>query len=232
MSTGQGLVVEGLEWSFSAEEAPFIRVPDLKIDAGNVVALTGPSGSGKSTLLFLLAGLERVPRGRIAWGDRDLARMSDRERDAWRRHSLGLVFQDFQLVPELSALENVLLPVTFERWSVPQKTRARALGLLEHLGVGRVSARANSLSRGEMQRVAIARALLAGPPILLADEPTASLDAANEDAVSTLLLDAVRNEGVTLVIATHHRAVRDRADRVVELSHGAVAASYVQGAGA
>jgi putative ABC transport system ATP-binding protein len=220
---GCRLLVDGLEWSFAVGEDPFLRLDRLELRAGDVVSLTGPSGAGKSTLLFLLAGLERVTRGRVLWGETDLAAMDEGSRDRWRRRSLALVFQDFQLIPELSALENVLLPLTFEGWSIPSAARERALGLLERLGVARFSSRAASLSRGEMQRVAVARALLKKPEILLADEPTASLDSANEEAVSTLLVEAAREEGATTIIATHHRSVRDRADRVIELSHGALA---------
>jgi putative ABC transport system ATP-binding protein len=132
------------------------------------------------------------------------------------------VFQDFQLVPELTALENVLLPLTFERWSVPRDDRRRAAGLLERLGVGRPGARASTLSRGEMQRTALARALLGRPPVLLADEPTASLDAANEAAVAALLLEYARDEGATVVVSTHQALLRDGADRRITLAHGRV----------
>lgn len=217
---GYTLSVEGLEWSFARGETTFLRLPHLEVAAGSVVALVGPSGAGKSTLLFLLAGLERVTRGSLRWAERDLAAMGEHERDLWRRRSLGLVFQDFQIVGELTALENVLLPVTFARWSVPRATRDRAKELLDRLGVQRAQARSRSLSRGEMQRVAVARALLGRPQVILADEPTASLDSANEAAVSDLLLEAAREQGATLIIATHHRAVRSRADRIIELSHG------------
>jgi putative ABC transport system ATP-binding protein len=229
---GHALTVENLEWRFSANEPVFLRIPSLSVSAGSIVALVGPSGAGKSTFLFLLAGMDRIPQGRIVWGDRDLSRMTDKERDAWRRQTLGVVFQDFQLVPELSALENVLLPVTFERWSVPANPRSRALELLTRLGVKRVFARASSLSRGEMQRVSIARSLLGRPSVLLADEPTASLDATNEETVSALLLEAAKEEGATLVIATHHGAVRDRADQVLELSHGTLSSEGVRQGGA
>jgi len=160
---GHALTVENLEGRCSANEPVFLRIPSLSVSAGSIVALVGPSGAGKSTFLFLLAGMDRIPQGRIVWGDRDLSRMTDKERDAWRRQTLGVVFQDFQLVPELRALENVLLPVTFERWSVPANPRSRALELLTRLGVKRVFARASSLSRGEMQRVSIARSLLVAP---------------------------------------------------------------------
>lgn len=220
---GSSLEVEGLSWSFAEAASPFIEIPSLSVGAGSVVALVGPSGAGKSTLLALLSGLEEVRRGSIRWDGRDLASMADRERCAWRAGSLGFVFQDFQLVPELSALENVLLPVTFGRWRVPSRERSRAQELLSRMGVERVRARANTLSRGEMQRVSVARALLGNPGIILADEPTASLDARSEGEVASLLLEAARMRGATLIVSTHHRALVDRADRVVELAHGAIA---------
>lgn len=219
---GASLRVEGLSWGFSEGAPPFLRVPSLRIEAGSVVALVGPSGAGKSTLLALLAGLEPVRAGSVSWGGHDLARMTDRQRSAWRFEELGFVFQDFQLVPELSALENVLLPVTFSAWSISGAEKRRARDLLTRLGVARPTARAASLSRGEMQRVSVARAVLRDPGVILADEPTASLDAENEEAVASLLIEAARKRGATLIVSTHHPSIVERADRVVELSHGAV----------
>lgn len=175
-----------------------------------------------------------APGNRRRRGHASLKRdpLGGRARDAWRRENVGLVFQDFQLIGELSALENVLLPTTFRSWSPSPEDLSRASQLLDRLGVGRHGARAGTLSRGEMQRVSIARALLKRPPVLLADEPTASLDAANEAIVSSLLLEAAREEGATLVISTHHRAVRDGADLVADLDHGALAGVFAPGGAA
>jgi putative ABC transport system ATP-binding protein len=184
------------------------------------VAVTGPSGSGKSTFLSLLAGLEAPQAESLCWGDFEFVGKGARELDRWRYQNLGIVFQDFQLVPELTALENVLLPQTFSRWTVSSSLRREAADLLGRLGVGRTAARAATLSRGEMQRTSLARALLGRPPVLLADEPTASLDAANEVAVADLLVDYARQQGATVLVATHQPGLRDRADRRLVLDHG------------
>lgn len=213
------LVIRDLAWSFAPGAAPFLRVTDLKVPTGSLVAVTGPSGSGKSTFLSLLAGLDR-PSGSLIWGSTDLVALSPRALDRWRRQTLGLVFQDFQLVPQLTALENVLLPQTFVRWSIPPAVRQEARDLLARLGVDRPSAPAQTLSRGEMQRTALARALLSKPQVLIADEPTASLDAGNEGAVTDLIVDYGRRTGATVVVATHHPRLSTLADRCLVLDHG------------
>lgn len=219
---GLALSLRDVEWSFPGADVPFLRVPRLDVTAGGFLAVTGPSGAGKSTFLYLLAGLETPAAGTLLWGDHDFGRDRSAQRDAWRRRHLGLVFQDFQLVPELSAVDNVLLPLTFGRWSVPRAERIRAANTLKQLGVTRTGALASSLSRGEMQRTALARALFGRPSILLADEPTASLDSANETAVADLLVDYGRREGATIVVSTHQPRLKERADHRVTLDHGSV----------
>lgn len=215
------LFIRNLEWSFPGAASPFISIPSLEVPKGNVVALIGPSGCGKSTLLFLLSGLEKNLGGTLLWGDTDLCCSSEKAKEKWRRRCLGMVFQDFQLVPELSCLENVLLPLSFSSWSPDKAMKARAVELLARLGLkSRMEARAGQLSRGEMQRCAIARALLSKPEVILADEPTASLDAENEAEVAALLLELSRENGSTLVVATHHQLLREKADVVVTLEHG------------
>lgn len=217
---GVPLIVNQLSWTFPGAAEPFLKVDRLEVPSGAVLAVTGPSGSGKSTFLYLLAGLETPGRGSLLWGDYDLGAERPALRDRWRRRVLGLVFQDFQLVPELTALENVLLPMTFGRWSVSSGERNRAADLLSRLGVDRTSARASTLSRGEMQRTALARALFGRPEVLLADEPTASLDAVNETAVADLLVEYGREHGATIVVSTHQPALRERADLRAKLDHG------------
>ena len=217
---GLDLRVRNLRWAFDPHGPDFLFLESLEVHAGQIAAVVGPSGAGKSTLLFVLAGLETPRAGSLQWGDCNLAALTPARRDLWRRTHLGLVFQDFQLVPELTALENVLLPLTFRHWSVPRPDRLRAESLLDRLGVGRPTARASTLSRGEMQRTALARALLGRPPVVLADEPTASLDATNEAAVAQLLLDYAREEGATVVVSTHQALLRDRSDQRVTLAHG------------
>lgn len=219
---GISLSLQGVTWAFRATDPPFLKIPRLVLAEGTLTAVSGPSGAGKSTFLFLLAGLERPSTGVLRWGDQDLGVLRGSRLDLWRRRNLGLVFQDFQLIPELSAQENVLLPLTFGRWTISRDDRQRASRLLDRLGVPRAGALASSLSRGEMQRTALARALLGRPGVILADEPTASLDAGNEASVADLLHDYCRQEGATVVVSTHQAALRDRADRVLSLDHGAL----------
>lgn len=217
------LCIRGLKWSFPGSDAAFIDIPLLEAERGSVIALTGPSGCGKSTLLFLLSGLEKNLSGSLLWGDTDLCMTGEKAKERWRQEKLGMVFQDFQLIGELSVLENVLLPLSFTSWSPDKELKARAIGLLERLKLkDRINARAKELSRGEMQRCAIARALLSTPEVLLADEPTASLDAENEAEVAALLLELARENRSTLVVATHQRLLREKADIVVSLEHGAL----------
>jgi len=220
---GLPLVIENVTWSFTSGSDAFLRVPYLEVDEGQMVAVVGPSGAGKSSLLFLLAGLEVPTAGTLLWGGHNMASDGPGRRDRWRRKNLGLVFQDFQLIPELSAWENVLLPLTFDHFWVSVDERQRARLLLEQMGVERPLARASTLSRGEMQRTALARALMGRPAVLLADEPTASLDARNEDGVVHLLRDYRRESGATVIVSTHQQALQASADLVLHLSHGALA---------
>ena len=199
-----------------------LAIDALEVAAGTLCGIAGPSGGGKTTLLHLVAGLLRPARGSVRWAGADIAGLSEVERTAWRRVHVGFVFQDFHLVPELTALDNVLLPVWFGAGSArPQ--RAAALALLARVGIATPARRAAVLSRGEQQRVAIARALLHRPALILADEPTASLDGANAEAVGDLLIGAARETGATLLAVSHDRALLDRMDSVVGIAGGRLA---------
>jgi ABC-type lipoprotein export system ATPase subunit len=193
---------------------------DLAISAGMLAGFAGPSGSGKTSLLHAVAGLLRPRTGRVAWGGVALSELGEGARDAWRRLSVGLVFQDFHLVGELDALANVLLPVRFDHFRLSAALRARASALLDRVGITTPHRIAGLLSRGEQQRVAIARALLRQPRIVLADEPTASLDAAASRDVAELLVDTCRTAAATLVVVSHDAALLSRLDRVHELRGG------------
>lgn len=197
-----------------------VAAPSLALAPGSVTAIEGPSGSGKTSLLHALAGIERPASGAVVWGGEDLWRLANRARDRWRRERLGLVFQDMHLLDGLSALDNVLLPVLFDRVSVPAGLRSRAIALLEALALVDPARRVAVMSRGERQRVALARALLRQPAILLADEPTASLDHAAAAQVADLLLHAAATSGATLLVATHDRALLDRFPRRLALRAG------------
>lgn len=184
------------------------RLPFLCVDAGQAAVLAGASGAGKTTLLLAFAGLADRLAGTISLDGHEIGSLSGRARDAHRGRHIGLIFQDLHLVPGLSALDNLLL-APFA--AGVRRDRAKALLLLERLGLGaRAAARAETLSRGEAQRTAIARAMLMHPSLILADEPTASLDDDACAAVLDLLLEATRESGAALVIATHDQRVRAR----------------------
>lgn len=197
------LHVSDLVVRFPGLERPALDIPTLQLPAGAHVALTGPSGSGKTTLINILTGLDRAPAGRVIWGDTDIGRLGEGARDRWRAGHVGLVMQDFHLFPGLSALENVLLPQRLATFRLAPGRRAEAHRLLARVGIERPAQKVETLSRGQMQRVAVARALVARPHILVADEPTASLDADAGAAVAELLVALAREVGATLIVATH-----------------------------
>ena len=194
---------------------------DLDVRRGERIAVTGPSGSGKTTLLLLLAGLERPTAGTVELDGMRLDRMSADELADLRRDHVGIVFQSFHLVPSLTALENVALPLEIAGRS---DAIERAQTLLEAVGLtSRVGHFPSQLSGGEQQRVAIARALSHAPKLLLADEPTGSLDDRTGEAVADLLFALNEREGSTLLLVTHNPALAARCDRVLRLHGGTLA---------
>lgn len=207
---------------FPGLDSPVLDVPQLMIEAGDHVAVTGPSGSGKTTLINVLTGLERPQSGQVRWGDTDLATLPESERDAWRARHVGLVMQDFHLFPGLSAIENVLLPARFRAFNLPGDVRDRAATLLGRVGLKRHDQRIETMSRGEMQRVAVARALLGKPAVVVADEPTASLDIASGAVVTDLLTELVQAEKATLIAVTHDPRLAARMARRLRLVGGRV----------
>jgi putative ABC transport system ATP-binding protein len=192
----------------------------FSVDDGEFVAFTGPSGSGKSTLLHLLGGLDRATRGTIRVGADDLGALDEEALSTYRRRRVGFVFQMFQLLPELTAWENVALPLVLDGITM-HAGRARAIELLDHVGLdARSEHRPGDLSGGEQQRVAIARALVADPTLVLADEPTGNLDAAAGDVVVELLQRAAVGGQRTVVMATHDPHVAAKGHRVLALVDG------------
>jgi len=205
-----------------------LRGVDLEVPAGQFVAIMGASGSGKSTLLGLLAGLDTATSGKVVIDGVDITGLKEDQLAVVRGQKIGFVFQSYQLIPTLSAEENVLLPYELAGGDVAAGlTRAR--DLLRSVGLeDRMDHYPVQLSGGEQQRVALARAFMCKPPILMADEPTGNLDSVNGTLVLDLLISLNQREGTTLVLVTHDRTLAARADRIVTLSDGRVVADEMQ----
>ncbi|MEE4119075.1 MAG: ATP-binding cassette domain-containing protein [Paracoccaceae bacterium] len=202
-----------------------LSVPRLEIAAGSAVVVRGPSGAGKTTLLYALAGLVPPAAGCILWDDEDIAGLGERARAAFRRRSVGFMFQEHLLFEELSAPGNASLAALYSAAEHRGAIRARAAEQLSRLGLdGTAARRSDSYSGGERQRIAVARALAADPDVILADEPTASLDRTNADRLADDLVDLARAEGRTLIAVSHDPALHDRADRVLDIADGRLAA--------
>jgi putative ABC transport system ATP-binding protein len=202
-----------------SEEVHALRGVDLDVGAGEFVAIVGPSGSGKTALLNLLGCLDRPSSGRMVLDGIETDTLSESGRTRLRREKIGFVFQQFHLIPTLSARENVELPLLFSR---KRKDREILDGILERVGLaGRGDHLPHQLSGGEMQRVAIGRSLVNDPEILLADEPTGNLDSETAEKIYDLFDELVRT-GITLVVVTHNRDLADRAHRVIRLRDGKI----------
>jgi putative ABC transport system ATP-binding protein len=209
-----------------------LRGIDLEIPAGQFVAIMGASGSGKSTLLGLLAGLDAPTTGRIVVDGIDITGLNEDRLALVRGRKIGFVFQSYQLIPTLTAEENVLLPHELTGGDVSAGL-VRARELLKSVGLeDRMDHYPVQLSGGEQQRVALARAFMVKPPILMADEPTGNLDSVNGAHVLDLLISLNQREGTTLILVTHDRTLTARADRIVTLSDGKVVADEMQPAAA
>lgn len=203
-------------------DPPALRGVSLHLPAARFAVLVGRSGSGKSTLLNMMGGLDRPSEGNVVVNGIDLRRLGNVELDRFRAATVGFIFQDFGMLPDLTAFENVEFPLVLAGVSA-SKRRARALGLLERIGMAdKAMACPSRLSGGQQQRVAIARALVANPPLVLADEPSANLDSGNAELVMRCLVECQAAYGTTIVVATHDPRVREFADIVVELRDGAV----------
>jgi len=194
---------------------PILDVPRFAVGEGEQLALVGESGCGKTTLLHIIAGITKPDAGQVQISGRDIAQLPEAGRDAFRAQNIGYVFQTFNLLPGFSALENVLLGMSFGR---ARADRDRARQLLERVGLGaRASHKPTMLSVGEQQRVSVARALANRPKLLLADEPTASVDSRHQQQIIELIRDTCREQNVALVVVTHSPDVAGQFDRVERL---------------
>lgn len=222
MDSNKAIEVVGLgkRVADAAGELTILDTLDFTVGHGEAVAITGSSGSGKSTLLGLLAGLDVPSSGTVRLAGQDIFALDEDGRARLRARQLGFVFQSFQLLPNLTALENVMLPLELAGQPAAQTSQA-ARQMLQRVGLGeRLNHYPRTLSGGEQQRVSLARAFVVQPALLLADEPTGSLDAATGQTIIELMFDMQREQGVTLVLVTHDRRLAARCDRQLVLAGG------------
>jgi len=196
---------------------------NFTVDRGEFLAIQGPSGAGKSTLLHILGGLDNPTTGAVYFEDKDIYGLDENTRATFRSRKVGFVFQFFHLLPELNALENVLLPSILRSWWERKKSLGFALALLERLGLSqRKTHRPQALSGGEQQRVAIARALINRPQLLLCDEPTGNLDSENGANILRLIKELNQTEKVSVVMVTHDKDIAKYAGRIMHLKDGII----------
>ncbi|MCD2173405.1 ABC transporter ATP-binding protein [Rhizobium sp. C4] len=223
------LSIKALEVTFPGLATPALSIDEFRLAAGGKLAVTGASGSGKSTLVNILTGLERPRTGAVRWGGTDIASLSESRRDRWRGETIGLVMQDFYLFEGLSALDNILLPARLARAATAEMTE-RARELLRIVGLSRPEQKVETMSRGEMQRVAVARAVVRRPAVIIADEPTASLDSESGAQVADLIMTLAEREGSTLIVVSHDPALIGRFDKRIRLVGGRIAAETIEAA--
>ena len=209
-------------------EVSALRGVSLEISKGEILAITGPSGSGKTTLLNCLSSLDTVSRGNIYFEEKDISNISDNERTKLRGERMGFIFQQYQLIPVLTAVENVELPLLLLNFPADE-ARKKALESLSTLGLSnRSHHKPSELSGGQQQRVAIARAIVHNPKILFADEPTGNLDSDTSDSVVHALEELNRIHGITIVIVTHDTSVSKRCNRILVINDGILSETNIE----
>jgi lipoprotein-releasing system ATP-binding protein len=216
------IAVRGLSKSFITDRGRIevLKDVDLDIRAGERIAVVGASGAGKTTLMHLLGGLDRPSSGSVHFAEKNIFQYSAQELDAFRNRSIGFVFQFHQLLPEFSALENVMMPALIGR-SPAKEAELKAGEILTAVGLGhRLNHKPGQLSGGEQQRVAIARSLVMSPQLLLADEPTGNLDSATSDEILALLDRLHAERDLTIIVVTHSEKVAEHMDRIVRMTDG------------
>jgi putative ABC transport system ATP-binding protein len=204
-------------------EIPAVRAVSFEVPSGSYLSIVGKSGSGKSTLLNLVGGLDRPTSGTIQFNGKDLGKMSRYQLALHRRHGIGMIFQSFNLLPRRTAIENIVLPLTFA--GIPRRKRKpRAIELLEQVGLGgRINHFPSELSGGEAQRVAIARALANEPQLILADEPTGNLDSSTAEEIVDLLVSLNKDKGLTILMVTHDKETAEVvSDSIITLKDGSI----------
>ena len=218
------LEVSDLYKSFGTKAAKVevLKGINLKVAAGETIALVGASGAGKSTLLHVIGTLDRPTSGRVLFGNEDVLQMGDKELARFRNRSIGFVFQFHHLLPEFSALENTMMPLLISGMKKDEAEKG-AVGLLAEVGLAhRLTHKPGELSGGEQQRVAIARALVMSPRLLLADEPTGNLDMKSSDEIHDILAEINREKGITLIIVTHNERLAARMGKTIRMVDGRI----------
>lgn len=216
------LQVQNISKIYSNEnrEIEILKNIHFEIEKGETVSIVGPSGSGKSTLLGLSAGLDNTSAGKIAIMGKTLNKLSEDEKAKLRNDHVGFIFQNFQLIPSLTALDNIMVPLEIQGG---KNAKSKALDLIERVGlIDRKDHYPNQLSGGEQQRIAIARAFMNNPEVLFADEPTGNLDGKTSDNVESLLFDLNTEKGTTLIIVTHDLDLAEKTNRIIRLKSGEI----------
>jgi lipoprotein-releasing system ATP-binding protein len=217
-------VVKSYEWPGDTGSVCILKDITLKVEKGQSVAIVGPSGSGKSTLLNIIGGLDRPTSGQVLFNSKDLANLNDAELARMRNREIGFVFQLHHLLPQCTVLENVLIPTLADKSRTStEKVRERATALLKRVGLHRPG----ELSVGQRQRVAVVRALINEPKLLLADEPTGSLDKDASENIAEMLVELNRSEAVTLIVVTHSSELAKHMGQVFELNDGVLRGGQV-----